>query len=494
MPYILNPQEANYVSRIPFLVTNFLNPKIQEVPGFFLYLNSIIAFIASGSLSLESFLSQLEFNPGSVYLPLRFLSILFGVGSVVVVYCIGGLFNTVCGLLGAAFLAVSFLHVKYSQIFLPASGLVFFSLMSSLFTLKAYLHKDLKLLKVSTIFVLLSACMHYLGAVNIVGIFFVLCLQKELSKFKSLLVFFTGGYFILNPYCVFSFFRFVQAFFQSYQQRYCEYGLSTYLLYLFDFLLYGIGPVIWVSALSLIKYKDNYDKNLLILLFSVPFFYFALAGFLHLTNASYAAFLAPYFCLAGALTINSFFTELHFTFILLILFAFYIPLKYTFKHNKLLCLSDTRIIATEWIKSNTTKGFKVVWDKNSVQPNWHDVYDKEILKRLVEDQETLEDKLRLTVDSKLLTKKSWLKILRRTADYVVINSLDYEWVLRQKGDKLQGNFYKTILKREPEIVFNPYFLDKESHLRGSLFEDLYSPFETLWQRERTGPVIKIYKL
>ena len=42
--------------------------------------------------------------------------------------------------------------------------------------------------------------------------------------------------------------------------------------------------------------------------------------------------------------------------------------------------------------------------------------------------------------------------------------------------------------------FNPYLKDLEKDLNSSLIEDLYSPYLTLWERERPGPVIKVYKL
>jgi hypothetical protein len=77
---------------------------------------------------------------------------------------------------------------------------------------------------------------------------------------------------------------------------------------------------------------------------------------------------------------------------------------------------------------------------------------------------------------------------------VVINSLDYERVLRDKNPKLLEKYYKRLLKLKPAITFNPYLRDKETKIRSSLIEELYSPSSQLFDRERTGPLIKIYKL
>ena len=127
---------------------------------------------------------------------------------------------------------------------------------------------------------------------------------------------------------------------------------------------------------------------------------------------------------------------------------------------------------------------KIIWDKNSIQINWHNPYEPE----------SLLDKKRFIITPKLLEKKHWLGYLRKKVDYAVINSLDVETVLRNPENSYKKKYYKEIQKLKPVITFNPYLLEKEKEIRHSLLEDLYIPFNALWQRERAGPLIKVYKL
>ena len=504
MPYVLDPHESRYLLNIFYLSKHFLNPGTVSVPSFFLYLNTVIVFFVQGTLNINHLLNNLEVNPASFYLPLRLLSVLFGIGTVIVVYFIGNVFGSLTGILAGGFLAVSFLHVKFSQIFLPFGGMVFFSLLSTFFALKALSSKGSTYLVLSIIFSSLGTGMHYIGFVSIIPIFFVLALNKETYSSKHLrflfLLFFLS-FFLTNPYFFFFLFRFILFLVRTYVKSYYYHHSGSYLLYL-NFLISSVGPVVWVCASGLLKYKKDYNSDYLKVLFSLPFLYLGILGVFHATSPGYAMLLVPYFCLAASLVLNSMYseqaqsnnTEKQFILLILILFAFYIPLKYTLKYNKLIDLSDTRVLATEWIKKNTTSDFRIAYDKNSIQFSPLDAYRKSDLKSLTSDFEVLLDKQKFSISYKLLKKKNWLKILRKKVDYIVINSFDFERALREPKDSPEKKYYKQILKLKPTITFNPYLLEKEKQVRFYLLEELYSPFETLWQRERAGPLIKIYKL
>lgn len=503
LPYVLDPDESNFLNRILYLFKHFLNPNHAEIPNFFFYLNSILLSVSSFVFSPSRIINLLQNSPENIYLPLRFLSVLFGVGSVAVIYLIGKNFGNFVALLASGFFAVSFLHVKFSQIFSPFSGMVFFSLLSVFYAINAYKNKDPELLKKCTIFAALSASMHYLGALSIMSVIFVLANISEKNaglNLKQFLKLFLILFLVLNPFFIFYILHFIKSLIQNYVSGYYSYHSNSYFLYLFDHLLWGVGPVVWIFAFSLLKYKNEYDLNILKLTFLIPISSYALLGFLHFTQSGFGAMLVPYFCLAAAMTFNSFYKEAwqednkKFVFIILLLFAFWIPLKYTLKYNKLMGLSDTRALAGEWIRSNTSDNFRIVWDKNSVQHEWHDIYDKNVLKKYFDDESLIKNVRKYEIDKKLLEKKYWLKILKKRVDYVIINSLDYETVMRQPGKNPSKKFYLAMKKQYPIITFNPYLREKERQIRNSLIEDLYSPFETLWARERSGPLIWIYKL
>lgn len=505
LPFALNPDEPNYLSKILYLTKYFLNPGTADIPGFFLYFHSLIIFLTSGTIDRNIILNTLDFSPGSIYAPLRTVSVFFSVGSVVLVFLIGNYFSSLSGLLAATLLAVSLGSVMFSHLFSPFSAVVFFLLLSTLFALKAYRNNNLDYLKSSAIFSSLSFSMHYIGIVAVAPVLFVMALKKDFSKLKSFLSLFLIIFFILNPYSVFYLFIAVFHLLKNYFVSYEFHHSGSYLTYLFSFLIPFIGPVAWISSVFLLKYKKDYDEALLKILFSLPLMCFAILGLFHLTNAGYATALVPYFCLGSGLVISSIYNKASelksanasvkwFLLIVLFLMTFYIPLKYTLKYNKLVNLSDTRALATEWIKENSSMNYKIAWDKNSVQINFFDPYNIQDLKAVSDDKELLRNRQKFPVTAHLLKDKNWLKYLKKKVDYVVINSLDYEKALRQDSKSPEKKYYAQILKLKPAITFNPYLLEQEKNVRSFLLEDLYMPLDSLWYRERTGPIIKIYKL
>ena len=462
LPYVLNPDESVNLFKILSLTHVFTN--------------------------------VLEANPDSILIPLRFLSVLFGAGSVIVIYFIGMRFSPLTAVIAGGLLSVSMLHVKFSQIFLPFSAMTFFVLLSVFFLLK-----ENKNIIQSAISALLSFLMHPMGIVSIFPLLFVIQQEKSFSKFKPLFTKLAVIALLLKVNCLLHLPSLFVTVPKSYFINYYNYYFSSYCLYAFSFLLMGIGPVAYLGSIWLIKYRKDYDLNLLKILFLLPVLYIGILGFLHLTKSEYAVLIIPYFCISTGLFFNSIYERAQtdnkkIIFIFLLLLAFWIPLKYTLKYNKITSLPDTRIIAVEWMKQNTSENIKIAWDKNSIQPNWYDAYEKQELKALTADPEVLVNRQRFPVSLKFLERKNWFKVLKKKVDYVVINSLDYEQVLRRPERNLEKKYYRKFLKLKPFLVFNPYLKDLDKHTKSLLTEDLYSPLLTLWQRERSGPVIKIYKL
>lgn len=500
LPYVLNPSEAQYLSDLLALVKNPFKPHFFNEPSFFLTINSIVLFLTSGTLNINNLINALESNPQALFIPLRVLSALFGIGSIVLIFLIGDLFGVLSGIFASAFLAVSFLHIKYCQIFSPFIPMTFFSLASILFALKAYGIKDEKTFRlylISMVFAVLSTSMHYIGILSILPLMFTMLINKHEENLKTQLTYFLILFLVLNPYSIFSLINFIGTSLNRYVEGYYSYHYSTFINFMFSFLLQGIGPVVYFTALFFMRYKENYDENSLKLLFILPISYIGILGFMHIVEIPYAVLLIPFICLASALFFESFindFPDKRFVFILLLLFALWIPFKYSEKYNRTISLPDTRVIATEWIRDNTTEDFSVAYDKNSIQPSWFDPYDKKALQNLIEDPDILNNPLKYEIKEKLLKNKKWFTLLKKKVDYVVINSVDEEKSFRKPEDSLEKKYYRKFQRLEPVIVFNPYLKEYDKKMHFSVLEDLYSPFETLWQRERSGPIIKIYKI
>ena len=339
--------------------------------------------------------------------------------------------------------------------------------------------------------------MHYSGLISILPLLFVLALKKEYVELKSVLGRFVFLSVILNLFVVIDFVFLFPKILNSYFIGYNNYHLSSFLLYLFKYLWHGVGPVVWLSAVFSLLYLKNYDNLKIKVLFLIPIAYLAFIGLFHFTELGYAVLLVPFFCLASALFFSSFYredNERKFIFILLVLFALWIPFKYSVKYNKLMSLPDTRTIASDWVKENVSDRMKIAWDKNSLQLNWQNAYDKKELKGLTGEAVLLLNRRNFPIEYDLLKKKDWFKFLRKKADYVVINSYDYELTLKQSGQIPKKKYYLKMLKQKPYMVFDPYLKDYDKKTKHSLPEELYSPFLSLWQRERSGPVIKVYKI
>jgi len=501
LPYVLNPDEsANLIKMLSFcriFFKYFANPECINISPVFLFFNSLVVYITCHTFNTNILINLLEINPGAFFIPLRFISVLFGVGTVIVIYFIGLRFSPLVAIIAGGLLSVSMPHVKFSQIFLPFSAMTFFCLLSGFFILKTNISN--KEITLSAISALLSFLMHPIGIISVIPLLIILFQEKSLLKFKPLFTKLIVISLLLSLNYLFHLPSIVITLVKNYLINYYNYHSSSYFLYAFSFLFAGIGPVAYFGAIGFLKYRKDYNLNLLKILFSLPVLYVGVISFLHMTEAGYIMILIPYFCISAGLFFNSIYERANtdnkkFIFILLLLFLFWIPLKYTLKYNKIITLPDTRVVATEWIKQNTSENYRIAWDKNSIQPNWHDVYDKQELKYLVADPELLINRQRFPVSLKLLEKNDWFKVLKKKVDYIVVNSLDYEQVLRRPGENLEKKYYKKILKLKPILVFNPYLKELDKNTKSLLIEDLYSPFLTLWQRERSGPVIKIYKL
>jgi hypothetical protein len=498
LPYILNPRESANLLNILTLSKNPLLLGHFDSSPLFSYFNSVVLFLISGSFDLGTFINAMEVSPEVLYAPLRFISVIFGIGSVVLTYFIGISFGALTGVFASGFLAVSFLHVKYSQLFLPVSASVFFLLASVLCSIKYLRNRDPFSSVLSVLFSLLSGSLNPVGFISVLPLMFVFLLKNESLKARKYFIIFSLIAVLLNINLLFYFFPCIKYLGKSFTEGYNYYKFSSPILFFFSALIPGAGPIVWTASLMFIKYVRDYNLFELKILFSFPLFYLGLSGLLHPIEISHSLFLLPFLCIGGALLFNSVYSRWtsqveKFAFIVLLLFAFYIPLKYSFKYNKITSLLDTRVMATEWVNENASGKIKIAWDRNSLQPGWTDAYDKKGLEILGADPEMFVDRRFYEIKESLIKRKDWVKVLKKKVDYVVVNSYDGEEVLRSKENTFKKKFYMRLSKIDPDITFNPYYKDFDKKIRSSLLEDLYSPYISLWNRERTGPLIKIYK-
>ncbi len=497
LPYILNPFEVEYLENSFTLLKNGFSIYSFEVPFFFVFLNTITLFLSTLNMNLSDYVAALEVNPQDLYTPLRYLSIFFSLGSIVVIYFIGKYFSTLIGLLASLFFTFSLISVQYSHLLSPHSALVFFTLLALFFSIKSSNENTNKNYSLAFIFATLSASMHYIGIFNYLIPVMVLFFNKENDKLKKYATLFSIVFIVLNPFFIFNLVDFIFTSIHRYVHGYYIFHFSSFFLYGYQFIVQSIGPVVYCTALIFFfKYCSEYDKNLQRIIFTLPVLCIICFTLFHFTHASYTTLLVPYFCLASAMFFNSLSLkeENKFIFIVLILFALWIPYKYVDRYNKTIGLSDTRIIAAEWLRQKTSEDSKIIYSKKTLQLEWFDPYSKDLLKEDVDDPDLLINRERFSLSSKVMKKKDWYKVLKKEADYVVISSIDIEKAYRQPGYVYQKKFYKKFEKLKPLIVFNPYLREYDRYTDNYFYDEFFYPFLSLWQRERSGPVIKIYKI
>ena len=265
LPFVFNSEESNLIIRTISLFRNsiqyFLSPDSSIGSPLFLLLNSIVLTLKLQTLNANNLLGLLELDPGAVYTGLRFISVLFGVGSVIVVYFLGLRFSPLVALISSGLLSVSMLHVKVSQMVTPINSVTFFCLLSSLFLIK----KDVKQkdITLSAIFALMSFLMHPIGIVSIIPLLFNLVASKSTFKYGPLVIKLFFVALVLNFNYILHLLSTLMPLIKQYFFNYYEYNSGSFLLYAFNFLLIGVGPVAYFGSIWLLKYKKDYDLNML---------------------------------------------------------------------------------------------------------------------------------------------------------------------------------------------------------------------------------------
>lgn len=511
LPFILNPEEVDFISSYLHLIGNFITSPYLPLTDLYVFISSIFATICAKALNLHSIVKIIELDPAVILFPFRVVAFLASIGSVVCVYFITRRFNSFVALGSTAIFALSLTHLAYSATVEPGTISLFFILLSLLFLLNAYKDSNPKLVDLSLLVSFIALNIHPLGIVSMLPIIFVISIFKRKKQpifgFKKIL-FFLMLFILLNPL-----FTFHIPYHLYLLGRYV-FDSQNSLLYL-GFLLKSIVVSFGFIGAILLAFlpfalKEHELKKEAGIIFIFPVFYLLLLNLLHLTKQVHLLMLLPYVAIAigfvfGMLCVK--FKDLEqkwqqITATVVLFLLFWMPLKGALTYNKLIKLPDTRIVATQWINKKVNEHFVVTWDRNSVQLSYLDALDKNKLgkARKAIHPKRKQIRRRFIAGSKLLKEKNWFRILKKKTDYVVVNSIDIEKAFRSnrlnrsKGNNFKKKYYKELLKEKPIAVFNPYYQGLENKTRYLWLEDLYMPFNTLFKRERFGPVIKIYEL
>ena len=524
LPYRYHPDEPQHVvEAAQMLAERRLEPAIFNNPPFYKYVLAISqagffggALLFGGYDSSADLVNYLKADPSSLYLVSRIASALAGSATVWVTYLLGKFaYNRRVGLLAAAFLAVTFLHVRDSHYAVNDALLGLLTAVSLLGSLRvaqrgrawdyglaavaAGLAFATKYTAIFTVIPLIIA--HFLSP----GVQFTNLAQFKLKRLVSagILVALSAAigspYFLLKPGKVLSdisrsIYSFGQYGFEGWQMD----PVGGYIFYIKS-LWWGLGPALFMLAilglgLALIRHSKE-D----ILLVSYPLLLYLFMGRQQMYFARFiipaippvlvlAASVAESFASYIAAKINLPITiNLKRSVVMGLIFfiAAAQPAFASIRHNYLLTYKDTRTLAKEWIEANISENSKVAVDWPHHGPPLSTRIDPEPISNRTYEV--------IIAGGNGLADNPIEFYRKENVQYIIVSSNIYNVPLADiELNHKRQTFYASLDKNLTLINEIRYFEgDNEPSF---VFDELYGPAISIWQRERPGPAIRIYEL
>jgi hypothetical protein len=269
-----------------------------------------------------------------------------------------------------------------------------------------------------------------------------------------------------------------------------------YIFYL-KTLWYGIGGFLLVfgvvGVFRRLYLAWGFRDKASILLLAFPLSYFIIMGATRHYFARYALPLIPFLVLfAAEVSIllatwieNRWGYRRAISLTLIILVVSIQPLLNSIRYDFLLTRSDTRTIAKEWIENNIPAGAKIAIDWPIHGPPLVDSNQEE---------SSLQTTYHITEVGDIgLFKHSLAYYHLEGYDYLIASSYIYKIPLVFEDQNTERKEFYSSLDNELLLVkeFTPTIDSEELPF---IFDEIYGPFVTLWQRERPGPFLKLYRV
>ncbi|MGQ9841895.1 MAG: ArnT family glycosyltransferase [Anaerolineae bacterium] len=521
LPYAYHVDELTYVSSALNLgagvigkqpnPTGFSNILFGEYALYFIF-----GRIAGIFQTATDFERAYRADP-SVFLTLsRLTSALLSTANVLVVYWLGKtLRDRLTGLLAAAFLSVAFLHVRDSHYGVP-------DIAATLFVSLAILGCVIGLQKRQWRYVGLGAMAGGLALATKWSVTWVILPiilstvwlgvgpkhvdEKRLNPSMAVAVvgICLGGGLLIGGFQLFL----KPTIYLEYALREARSGtaggfgfwqIDTVPGWLFYIKTLGYGLGVLMCGLALLGIIKRLlltlcSRDLLsVLLLVFPIAYFLLMGATRHYFARYALPLVPFlalFAAEGITTIGNWLAARQLRWaqpvvMLLALVALVQPLANSIRHDTLLTRTDTRTLAKAWIEQNIPDGSKIAVDWPTHGPP------------LATPELSVPDSRRVydvtLVGGAGLSEHPLAWYRENGYEYLIASSFIYQIPLVFPDKNLERQAFYTALGHELEELqaFSPTADGEEPDF---IFDEIYGPLISLWQRERPGPTIKIYRI
>ena len=455
-------------------------------------------------------------DPLKAIMPARIVSIGFGLLTIILIYVIGKrFFDEATGLIAAAFIALSSIHIQYSSFALPDVAMTFFATATLFYSLRAMYSKSTRDLILGGLFVGLTASTKYNGGLVLVPLlysFFIILKDEKkplltlrnlvnrrlfLIGFVSLLTFALASGWLIYPT------SYIKGFLkQGHTMRTGHLGFfgPLYVHYFVLFwraettmaVLFGAGIIYGAIRRS--------RESLLLLVFILVSF--AIIGTWQIKRLHYLLFIYPALALLAGNMISQ---ALHIfdsrtrwknistSFAVLVVFGWPLYTQLSAIPRKL--KPDNRVIAERWIQQNIPAGSSIIVDWAYIPK----LYTAKKTSRYLSGRHKaiFEKYLKGIRTFELISMKHHLKykiqaLKENRSQYLVTSSRCYSRFFSTQTDDPFDLFYSTI---SPPLG-NPLYKKFQKRRRAYkfLFQDgpsnPWSPMKEF--KSGKGPVIRIY--
>jgi len=493
----------------PYDPTGFVNILFAEY-GLFYVVGRILRFFNSAG----EFEILYRTDPSYFYLISRLSSVLLGTATIAVVYKLGKtLRSEFTGLFASFFLAVCFMHVRESHFGTPDIAMTFFVVLCVFLCVVATEKVSLKYLGLAGLAGGFAIATKWIALpvvfpLFISGIMFVNTLHRKSTWnwMKVLITLLTGIVtgiiigsiqIILNPTPYLG--KIEAEFLTAKNLGFLGFQVDTlpgWLFYL-KMMFYGLGGVLLGLALAgfLIRLvqtiRQRNATGVLVLSFFITYFLIMGATFHYF--ARYALPLIPFMVIFAAEAIGFLqrlkgypnqYVRISLPLIILGL-AIIQPLANSIRLDEILTRMDTRTLAKQWIESSIPEGSKIAMD-------W------EVHGPPLSTPQTATPFSKCTYDVTLIGGAglsdhpiNWY--YQQGFDVLITSSnITNISLISKEKDSLRQAFYSSLDQKLNLIrIFKPV---QEEIEPAFIFDEIYSPMISLWQRDRPGPTIKIYQL
>jgi len=367
---------------------SYFNPYSFGYPPVSMYIQAVVykLYFFGGHL-LRCFRSINDMGVSGIFWIGRFITALFGIGTVLLTYLIGKkMYSVKIGLLSSLFLCFNFLHIYYSRFIKPDVPMTFFITLSFLFIYLIYREGKAKYYILASIFMGLAIATKYTGVILIIPIFlahlfyglekkqklFYIIFNKKVALFFFFLI---GGFFLGCPHGLVKFSGLIRTIKSIYAAMNSPelnqvYSMNSYLYYITEGFKNGVGLSLGIFSIGGIIYSGYQHRKKDILLLSFPAFFFLFVGsFLHYANR-YIIPMFPFLAILAAVFVVEMISKIkwskkgkNFIIASLAIGIIFIPGMKVVNFLHIMTEKGTGVSAKEWVEENIPPGSKIAIER-----------------------------------------------------------------------------------------------------------------------------------